>query len=227
MDTKFEINNDIVCKKYVAKPLQNNIWLIYSKTTYEALVIDTPPDFSMIDKIVNKNSKLKINNIFITHNHYDHIDGVEYFYNKTTNKPKIWIGEEDKIKMSEFSISNRYINIYKNIEAFKLNHSIIKFIKTPGHTPGSTCMLLSNHIFTGDTLFPGGPGRTATNSDFVNIIKSIKTKLLTLPLETIIHPGHGDDTKIQNSINEYNIFKNKNPNISKLSGNIAWNEKYE
>ena len=97
MDAKFEINDDIICKKYVAKPLQNNIWLIFSKSTYEAIVIDTPPDFLVIDKIVNKNNKLKINNIFITHNHYDHIDGIEYFYNKT-NKPKVWIGQKDKIK---------------------------------------------------------------------------------------------------------------------------------
>ena len=226
MDAKFEINDDIICKKYVAKPLQNNIWLIFSKSTYEAIVIDAPPDFLVIDKIVNKNNKLKINNIFITHNHYDHIDGIEYFYNKT-NKPKVWIGQKDKIKISEFKIIDKHINTYSCHESFKLNQTPIKFIETPGHTNGSTCMLVDNHVFTGDTLFPGGPGRTITNDDFKNIIESIKTKLLILPIKTIVHPGHGDDTKIQNSINEYNIFKNKNPNISKLSGNIAWNEKYE
>lgn len=226
MDAKFEINDDIICKKYVAKPLQNNIWLIFSKSTYEAIVIDTPPDFLVIDKIVNKNNKLKINNIFITHNHYDHIDGIEYFYNKT-NKPKVWIGQKDKIKISEFKIIDKHINTYSCHESFKLNQTPIKFIETPGHTNGSTCMLVDNHVFTGDTLFPGGPGRTITNDDFKNIIESIKTKLLILPIKTIVHPGHGDDTKIQNSINEYNIFETKNPNIDNLSGNIAWNKNYE
>ena len=226
MDAKFEINNDIVCEKYIAKPLHNNIWLIYSKSTSEAIIIDAPPDFSMIDKIVNKHSELKINNIFITHNHYDHIDGVKYFYNKT-NKPKIWIGKEDKIKISEFKIIDKNINTYSNCEAFELNQTPIKFIRTPGHTNGSTCILVSSHVFTGDTLFPGGPGKTDTNNNFKNIIESIKTKLLILPVKTIVHPGHGDDTKIQNSINEYNIFKTKNPNIDNLSGNIAWNENYE
>ena len=226
MDAKFEINNDIVCEKYVAKPLHNNIWLIYSKSTSEAIVIDAPPDFSIIDKIVSTKNELKINNIFITHNHYDHIDGVKYFYNKT-NQPKVWIGKEDKIKISEFKIIDKNINTYSDYEAFELNQTPIKFIETPGHTNGSTCMLMANHVFTGDTLFPGGPGKTDTNNNFKNIIESIKTKLLILPVKTIVHPGHGDDTKIQNSINEYNIFKNKNPNISKLSGNIAWNEKYE
>ena len=226
MDAKFEINDDIICKKYVAKPLQNNIWLIFSKSTYEAIVIDTPPDFLVIDKIVNKNNKLKINNIFITHNHYDHIDGIEYFYNKT-NKPKVWIGQKDKIKISEFKIIDKHINTYNCHESFKLNQTPIKFIETPGHTNGSTCMLVDNHVFTGDTLFPGGPGRTITNNDFKNIIESIKTKLLILPIKTIVHPGHGDDTKIQNSINEYNIFETKNPNIDNLSGNIAWNKNYE
>jgi len=75
----------------------------------------------------------------------------------------------------------------------------LKTIHTPGHTPGSTCFLLEGHpiVFSGDTLFPGGPGNTSfENADFDTIIESIDRRLFTLPAETLVLPGHGLDTTI-------------------------------
>jgi len=71
-------------------------------------------------------------------------------------------------------------------------------IHTPGHTPGSTCFLLaSRHLFTGDTLFPGGPGNTQKDPvRFERIISSIRERLFNLPDETVVYPGHGRDTTI-------------------------------
>ena len=73
----------------------------------------------------------------------------------------------------------------------------LQAIHTPGHTPGSTCFLIGQHLFTGDTLFPGGPGNT--NHDpvrFERIIASIRERLFTLPDDTNVYPGHGRDTTI-------------------------------
>ena len=70
--------------------------------------------------------------------------------------------------------------------------------------------------------FPGGPGRTTSNENFQTILNSIKTKLLILPDNTIVHPGHGKDTNIKQSINEYNTFIKQNKDLKKLSGNISW-----
>ncbi len=70
---------------------------------------------------------------------------------------------------------------------------------TPGHSPGSVCFRVADLglVFTGDTLFAGGPGATGRSfSDFPTIIESIRTRLLVLPPETLVHPGHGDDTTI-------------------------------
>jgi glyoxylase-like metal-dependent hydrolase (beta-lactamase superfamily II) len=72
-------------------------------------------------------------------------------------------------------------------------------LHTPGHAPGAVCLYLPDDavLFTGDTLFAGGPGATGRSySDFDMIIESIRTKLLTLPLATVVHAGHGDDTTI-------------------------------
>ena len=224
METISLINKDLVFKKYIANPLENNIWLIYSQNTQEALIIDTPPDFEIIDQVLKQNSSLYIKNIFITHNHYDHIDGLEYIYNKLSSgeNVKIWIGQKDQDKLP--APFQNYTNLYnyENYTDFKINETKIKFIHTPGHTYGSTCILIEDHIYTGDTLFPGGPGRTTSNENFQTILNSIKTKLLILPDNTIVHPGHGKDTNIKQSINEYNTFIKQNKDLKKLSGNISW-----
>ena len=75
----------------------------------------------------------------------------------------------------------------------------LRTIHTPGHTPGSTCFLLEGHpvVFSGDTLFPGGPGNTKfEDASFDQIIESIDRRLFTLPEETLVLPGHGLDTTI-------------------------------
>src|SRR5699024_7661638 len=72
----------------------------------------------------------------------------------------------------------------------------VQLIHTPGHTPGSTCALLGRtHLFTGDTLFPGGAGKTTEPDQFNQIMDSVETKLFgALPDDTWVYPGHGDDT---------------------------------
>ena len=73
----------------------------------------------------------------------------------------------------------------------------LRVVHTPGHSPGGVCLVGDGAVFSGDTLFAGGPGATGRSwSDFPTIVESIRTRLLTLPPETIVHTGHGDDTSI-------------------------------
>lgn len=214
--------NDIYFTKNIVDPLYNNIWLIGSKKTKNAILIDAPPDINNIKKFLINNNEWNINEIFITHNHYDHIDGLEDIINFLNKDIKIWIGKNDSDKLKELKVNPKYIKYYENSKQYKLNQTIIKFISTPGHTPGSTCILIENNLFSGDTLFPGGPGRTQDSKSLKILIDSIEKKLLNLPENTIVHPGHGNDTTIKNSLNEFQIFKSKNLNIDNLSGNITW-----
>jgi glyoxylase-like metal-dependent hydrolase (beta-lactamase superfamily II) len=75
--------------------------------------------------------------------------------------------------------------------------SVIRAIHTPGHTPGSTCFTVGNLLFSGDTLFPGGVGNTKNETGhFYTIIRSVEYRLLSLPEETVVYPGHGTSTTI-------------------------------
>ena len=214
--------NDLFYTKNIVDPLFNNIWLIGSKKTKNAILLDAPPDINNIKKFLINNNQWNINSIFITHNHYDHIDGLKDIISFLNKEIIIWIGINDSDKLKELKINPKYIKYYENSKQYKLNQTIIQFISTPGHTPGSTCILIGDNLFSGDTLFPGGPGRTQDSKSFKILIDNIEKKLLNLSEHIIVHPGHGDDTTIKNSLNEFQIFKSKNLNIDNLSGNITW-----
>ncbi len=94
-------------------------------------------------------------------------------------------------------------------------------IHTPGHTPGSTCFLVGRFLIAGDTLFPGGPGHTNSPQELQQTIQSITQRLYALPDETVILPGHGDDTTIGRSKQEYAAFASR-PHPPELCGDVLW-----
>jgi glyoxylase-like metal-dependent hydrolase (beta-lactamase superfamily II) len=97
----------------------------------------------------------------------------------------------------------------------------IRAIHTPGHTPGSSCYLAGGILFSGDVLFPGGPGRTQSPSDLQQSIASITERLYPLPDDTLILPGHGADTTIADSKREYAAFASRS-HPPDLHGDVLW-----
>ena len=97
----------------------------------------------------------------------------------------------------------------------------LKAIHTPGHTPGSTCLLTAGHLLTGDTLFPGGPGATSTPDQFQQELRSITSRLLVLPDDIAVCPGHGENTTIGKAKEEYTVFANRKRSLT-LCGNVVW-----
>jgi glyoxylase-like metal-dependent hydrolase (beta-lactamase superfamily II) len=92
-----------------------------------------------------------------------------------------------------------YDFVIGDVEVIEVGDLRLRTIHNPGHTPGSTSFLLEGHpvLFTGDTLFPGGPGNTKTaEGDFPLIIESIDRRLFTLPADLLVFPGHGLDTTV-------------------------------
>ncbi len=90
-----------------------------------------------------------------------------------------------------------------------------------GHTAGSTSFLIGKHLFSGDTLFPGGPGKSRSPEAFRQEIDSITKKLLVLPDDTAVYPGHGDDTTIGQARQEYQVFAAKQ-HPADLCGDVTW-----
>jgi glyoxylase-like metal-dependent hydrolase (beta-lactamase superfamily II) len=97
----------------------------------------------------------------------------------------------------------------------------LRVLHTPGHTPGSVCFLVGNYLIAGDTLFPGGPGKTQSPDDFQRIIESITQRLFVLPDETKVYPGHGEATTIKEAKQQYEVFSTR-PHDPNLCGDVVW-----
>ena len=106
-------------------------------------------------------------------------------------------------------------------EEIAVGAGAIRALHTPGHTPGSTCYLAGRILFSGDVLFPGGPGRTQSPADLQQSIASITERLYTFPDDTLVLPGHGSDTTIADSKREYAAFASRE-HPPDLCGDVLW-----
>ena len=109
----------------------------------------------------------------------------------------------------------------KTMDDIQIGDLFIKSIHTPGHTDGSTCLYIDGHLFTGDTLFPGGPGKTKSPDHLKEIIESINQKLFVLDDAVYFYPGHGDDGILGESKKEYEVYSSKN-HPDDLFGDVEW-----
>ena len=97
----------------------------------------------------------------------------------------------------------------------------LKVLHTPGHTPGSLCFLTDRYLISGDTIFPGGPGKTWSPQEFKKIVESLTNKIFTLPDETQVYPGHGDATVLKKEKYEFKVFSSR-PHDPDLCGDVVW-----
>ncbi|MFS8541388.1 MAG: MBL fold metallo-hydrolase [Tissierellales bacterium] len=191
-----------------------NCYLVYDELTKEGIVIDPGGD---ADDIISKIEELglKIKYIVLTHAHGDHIAGVEELKSYTKAKVAIHKDDEPLIKDGTKNLSSMMamgtVEFTPDIlldEGDKITFGNIEanVIHTPGHTPGGICIKIEDNLFSGDTLFAGSIGRTDFEySSFDDIMHSIREKLLALPDETKVYPGHGPTTtlKMEKQINPF------------------------
>jgi glyoxylase-like metal-dependent hydrolase (beta-lactamase superfamily II) len=178
--------SDILLRKLHVGSYPNEIYLLADPETREAWVIDAGYE---AERVAEAAADLTVKGILITHGHQDHHEHLDDF-RRLFNVPA-GIGEGD----AEMVASKPDFLIREGDE-LRFGGLTLKALHTPGHTPGSTCFLIGKHLFTGDTLFPGGPGTTKFGGHFPTIIASIRERLFTLPEDTVVYPGHGRDTTI-------------------------------
>jgi S-(hydroxymethyl)mycothiol dehydrogenase len=172
--------------------VDNNVWIVGNDT--ECVIIDSPHDAAAI---INAVRGRKVLAILLTHAHNDHI-GAARDVAQAVDAP-IWLNPEDQVLWEQVYPGTTADRDITDGDEFQVAGATLQAIHTPGHSPGSTCFHLEteNTVFTGDTLFNGGPGATGRSySDYPTILASIRERLLTLPAETTVRTGHGDNTTI-------------------------------
>ena len=192
-------------------PYNTNSYIIISRATGDSMVIDAP---SEAEKILRQLRGTNPRYIALTHNHIDHIGALRQL--KSELKIPLAAHPMDSVGLPESLDIKLKDDDYLIVGKLK-----IKALHTPGHTPGSMCFLAGRYLLAGDTMFPGGPGYTSSPSDFDQILRSIEKKILTLPADTAIYPGHGDSTVLANEKESIDLFISR-PHSPDLHGNIVW-----
>ncbi|MDQ5861855.1 MAG: MBL fold metallo-hydrolase [Actinomycetota bacterium] len=172
--------------------VDNNVWIVGNED--ECVIIDCPHDAAAI---IGQVRGRKVLAILLTHAHNDHI-GAAREVAAAVNAP-IHLHPADLMLWEQVYSDDRPDRDLADGDEFRVGGATLRAIHTPGHSPGSTCFLLEDEatVFTGDTLFNGGPGATGRSfSDYPTILASIRERLLTLPPETVVRTGHGDNTTI-------------------------------
>lgn len=172
--------------------VDNNVWVVGDDT--ECIVIDAPHDVDAILEIVGDRT---VTAIVLTHAHDDHCR-VAPDLRERTGAP-IWLNPDDRPLWELTHPDAAWDHDLADGTEVTVGGTTLRAIHTPGHAPGATCLLAEDLgcVFTGDTLFQGGPGATGRSYSDVDVIRtSIAERLFTLPGETVVHTGHGDDTTI-------------------------------
>ncbi len=193
--------------------LDNNGYILVCPETNEGVIIDTPAE---PEKILNAIGDAKITNILITHRHGDHLEGFGAI--SAAVDATVGIGVEDADALPQ-----RPDLSLKDGDTVKFGNLELQVLATPGHTEGGRCFLFGKHLFSGDTLFPGGPGRTTSPLALRDIISSIEDKLLALSDDTAVYPGHGEDTTIGDARRQYQDFASRT-HPPDLCGDVSWLE---
>jgi hydroxyacylglutathione hydrolase len=184
----------MLVKTFTVGMLSTNCYVASSQETKEAIIIDPGLVLSseaepILDYIALKKFNVKF--IVNTHGHDDHIQGNAFLQQKFNVSICIHILDEHFIQNIENG--NYPPNLLlKDGSTIKLGNETLKVLHTPGHTPGSICLIGEKLVFTGDTLFAGGIGRTDFPGGSMSEMRVSLKKLMALPLNLLVYPGHGE-----------------------------------
>lgn len=172
--------------KLVVGPYENNVFVVRDKNSGEGLIIDAANEHDLLIPVAKA---ANVRRVLTTHGHWDHVQAVT-----AARDAGIDVG----VFPADAEMLPGYDFVVADGDVIEVGELRLHAVHTPGHTPGSVCFTLEGWpiLFSGDTLFPGGPGATQSPEDFQEIIRSLDDHLFVLPEDTLVFPGHGLDTTI-------------------------------
>lgn len=198
-------------------PYDNNAYIISDRATKRAIFVDAPIGSAAA---ITAARPYDVFRVIVTHRHGDHWAEIDTII-KELGAP-VYCHEEDRAPYAK-----KVDGAVMDGDVIAVGETLVCVIHTPGHTPGSICLLVpdandgADVLISGDTLFPGGPGRSDSPAALHEMVQSITSKLLTLPGDTRVYPGHGDNTTIADAKREHAVFASKE-HPSSLHGDVTW-----
>ncbi len=204
-------DDDIQIERLELGPFGTNAYIIICQKTRDSVLVDAPADASTImDRLKGTNPKY----ILLTHNHMDHTGALS----------KLLSGL--KVPLAAHALDAERLPsppkiLLKDGDVVSFGNIMLEVLHTPGHTPGSLCFKSGKYLMSGDTIFPGGPGKTWSPADFQQIVQSITERIFVLPDDTQIYPGHGAAAVLKKEKDEFAVFSSR-PHGPNLCGDVLW-----
>lgn len=190
----FTLGNGLTCHQAVVGPLKNNVYLLTDDAGHH-LLVDAAAEPERVTELVDGRG---LRDIVTTHQHHDHIGALAEMVRRTG--ATAWCGTPDAPAI-EAATGVHCQGVWTG-DALMLGDQRVEVVGLVGHTPGSIALVVRadvgpTHIFTGDSLFPGGVGNTKTDADFTCLLDDVVRELFDrFSDDTVIHPGHGDPTTL-------------------------------
>jgi glyoxylase-like metal-dependent hydrolase (beta-lactamase superfamily II) len=191
-------------------PWPMNCYLVRCTETGEVAIVDPGAEPNLILAEVEQSP---VRCILVTHGHPDHVGGLEVLRRATTAPVGVHPADAEAFALeADFALEAGQVG---------LGEDQLMITHVPGHTPGSVCVSLNGQVIVGDSIFPGGPGYTASPEALAQSLDSLERTVFTWPDGTELHPGHGDPTTVRAERNAFERFL-KADRAADLCGDVSW-----
>jgi hydroxyacylglutathione hydrolase len=203
--------SSVIISRLETAPYGTNAYLVSCPRSNNCVLVDAPGEG---ERIRRELKNLRLQSIVLTHSHFDHTGALQELADRFQVPVAAHAADADRLpRRPDIHLKDNEVLTFGEIE--------LMVLYTPGHTPGSLCFWSEGILLSGDTLFPGGPGRTASPAAFQQILNSLNTKIFVLPDSTTIYPGHGPSTTLKKEKQKFAVFTGR-PHAPELCGDVLW-----